>query len=72
MPYVESSVFRWIEWNDSVLTVCFRDTDRRYEHWHVPEELYLAFLAAPSKGQFYNDFIREDRQSIRPVRRRRR
>ena len=58
MPYVSSSAISRIEWNAGVLSVWFIESGR-YDYYGVPNSLYLAFLDAPSKGRFFNDFIRD-------------
>ncbi|MEM6636258.1 MAG: KTSC domain-containing protein [Pseudomonadota bacterium] len=58
MAYVSSSAIRQIEWNAGVLSVWFRESGR-YDYFGVPKELFEAFLAAPSKGAFYNDQIKD-------------
>ena len=58
MPYVNSSAISRIEWQNGTLSVWFHSTGR-YDYYNVPEQLYHAFLSARSKGQFYNDLIRE-------------
>lgn len=54
---VYSSVIRAIGWAGDVLTVEFH-SGRVYDHPRVPESVYLDFLAAVSKGAFYNRYIR--------------
>lgn len=58
MPYVSSSAMSRIEWENGVLSIWFIGSGR-YDYPGVPESLYLAFLAASSKGQFYNDHIKD-------------
>ena len=58
MPFVNSSAIARIEWEAGVLSIWFHGSGR-YDYPGVPHGLYLAFLAAPSKGQFYNDHIRD-------------
>jgi len=58
MPHVSSSAMSRIEWENGVLSIWFTGSGR-YDYPGVPESLYLAFLAAPSKGQFYNDHIKD-------------
>ena len=58
MPYVNSSAISRIEWNAGVLSIWFVESGR-YDYYGVPEALYTAFLAAPSKGQFFNEYIRD-------------
>jgi len=58
MPHVNSSAISRIEWSDGVLSIWFTGSGR-YDYPGVPESVYLAFLAARSKGQFYNDLIKD-------------
>lgn len=58
MPYVKSSAISRIEWANGVLSVWFHETGR-YDYPRVPERVYQAFLAARSKGTFFNDHIRD-------------
>ncbi|MCA8902453.1 MAG: KTSC domain-containing protein [Hyphomonas sp.] len=58
MPSVSSTAIRRIEWSSGTLSIWFRESGR-YDYFGVPESVYLAFLAARSKGQFYNDHIRD-------------
>lgn len=60
MPYVNSTAIHRVEWNAGVLWIWFTsDTGKGYEYPGVPESLYRQFLAAPSKGQFYDLYIRD-------------
>lgn len=58
MPYVKSSAISRIEWEGGVLSIWFHDTGR-YDYPGVPKALYDRFLAARSKGTFFNDYIRD-------------
>lgn len=58
MPYVNSSAISRIEWKDGTLSIWFHESGR-YDYFGVPEHVYQAFLAAPSKGEFFNDHIRD-------------
>lgn len=60
MPHVHSSAISRIEYDPrtQVLQIWFHETGQ-YDYYGVPEHLYKAFLAARSKGQFYNDHIRD-------------
>lgn len=58
MPYVNSSAISRIEWSGGTLSIWFRETGR-YDYYDAPERVYLSFLNAPSKGQFFNDHIRD-------------
>jgi hypothetical protein len=71
MPEVESSAIERIEYDprQEALDVWFSG-GRGYRYLAVPPRLYDAFLAAPSKGVFFNRRIR-DRYAYRehPARR---
>lgn len=58
MPYVNSSAISRIEWGGGTLSIWFH-TSGRYDYFGVPENVYRAFLAASSKGTFFNDRIRD-------------
>ena len=58
MPYIKTSAISRIEWNDRVLTIWFRPSGR-YDYHDVPEQIYLDFLRAPSRGDYYTEHIRE-------------
>jgi hypothetical protein len=58
MPYVNSSAISRIEWANGTLSIWFHESGR-YDYYGVPESVYHAFLAAPSKGAFFNDRIRD-------------
>lgn len=58
MPYVNSSAIARIEWANRTLSIWFHESGR-YDYYGVPESVYQAFLASPSKGAFFNDHIRD-------------
>lgn len=58
MPYVNSSAISRIEWSNGTLSIWFR-TSGRYDYHGVPEDVYIRFLNAHSKGGFYNDYIKD-------------
>ncbi len=58
MPFVNSSAISRIEWDNGTLSIWFHESGR-YDYYGVPESVYNAFLAARSKGQFYNDHIKD-------------
>jgi hypothetical protein len=58
MPYVRSSAIAQIEWNNGTLSIWLHESGR-YDYYGVPERVYQAFLAARSKGSFFNDHIRD-------------
>jgi KTSC domain len=56
---ISSSVIAAVEYDEEreTLDVEFRN-GRRYVYRRVPRQVYDELLAAPSKGQFFNDRIR--------------
>lgn len=61
MPYVSSSAISRIEHDaaTSVLSIWFHDRGGPYQYYGVPGSVDDAFLAAGSKGRFFNDHIRD-------------
>lgn len=64
MPPVKSSAIARIEWANGTLSIWFHETGR-YDYYRVPKSVYDDFLAARSKGEFFNDHIR-DRYGFSP------
>lgn len=58
MPQVNSSAISRIEWESGTLSIWFRESGQ-YDYYGVPESLYRSFLAAHSKGGFFNDYIKD-------------
>lgn len=58
MPFVRSSAISRIEWENGTLSIWFHESGR-YDYPRVPERIYRAFLVAGSKGQFFNDHIKD-------------
>ncbi|MDF2813174.1 MAG: hypothetical protein K0S56_4205 [Microvirga sp.] len=60
MPEVISSAIQRIEYDAGArkLHVVFHETGA-YTYYVVPRSVYEAFLNAPSKGQFFNERIRD-------------
>lgn len=60
MPEVGSSNIARVDYDrdKQVLRVGFR-SGGVYEYDAVGEQLYQAFLASPSKGRFFYDFVRD-------------
>ncbi|MHC1550955.1 KTSC domain-containing protein [Phyllobacterium sp. K27] len=67
MPIVKSSAIRRIEHNPAsgTLSIWFVESGGPYDYYGVPGSVYLAFLAARSKGSFFNDYIRDRYSSNR-------
>lgn len=61
MPYVHSTAISRIEYNPKtmVLSIWFVGSGGPYDYYGVPPHIYEAFLHAPSKGQFFNVYIRD-------------
>jgi hypothetical protein len=55
-----SSVIRWLQYDPGSrrLIVLFQ-TGRRYAYENVPPEIYSAFRIAPSRGAYFNAWIRD-------------
>ena len=66
MPLVLSAVIRRIEYDPVLreLDVTFRETGS-YTYGDVPRRVYDEFLAATSKGQFFNEQIRDRYPMVR-------
>jgi KTSC domain-containing protein len=60
MPRVESSMIRRIEYEEAAreLEITFT-SGRTYVYFDVPKSVYDRFLKATSKGQFFNDHIKD-------------
>ncbi len=54
---VSSSAIRFIGYDGYTLAVVFRNSGR-YDHPGVPYQVYAGLMQAPSKGRFYNRYIR--------------
>lgn len=61
MPQVNSTAIYRIEYDPATrrLHIWFRASGGPYTYYGVPEGVYEAFLAAPSKGTFFADHIRD-------------
>jgi hypothetical protein len=66
-----STAIRFISYDAAQreLFVTFVPTGKTYSYADVPEAVYRDFLAAPSRGQFFNTNIR-DRYPYREIKRR--
>ena len=61
MPRVESSMTRRIEYDEAARELDITFTSRKtYTYADVPKTVYERFLKAPSKGQFFNDYIKDE------------
>jgi KTSC domain-containing protein len=70
MPFVQSSVITSVEYDEDAgeLDIAFT-SGKIYRYSDVPLEIYAEFLDAGSKGQFFNDYIK-DKYAYAEVRRR--
>lgn len=59
MPPVDSSVVRYIQYDVLARELTVRLVHGVYVYEDVPEAVYHAFLAARSKGAFYNAHVRD-------------
>ena len=64
MPIVSSSAIFRVEWSEGTLSIWFRSSGKRYDYFGVPESVYREFLAAPSKGRFYDRHIKDHFRSL--------
>jgi KTSC domain len=60
MPQVESSVMTRVEYDEDAgeLDITFT-SGKTYRYSRVPLEIYIDLLDAPSKGEFFNDNIKD-------------
>ena len=60
MPLVSSTAITRIEYNEFTreLLVTFT-SGNTYTYYGVPRDVYERFLHASSKGQFFNDYIKD-------------
>jgi KTSC domain-containing protein len=61
MPQVESSMMTFVKYDDDAgeLDITFR-SGKTYRYLEVPAEVYDGLLEADSKGEFFNDNIKDD------------
>jgi uncharacterized protein YuzE len=60
MPRVDSSVMTRVEYDDSTheLDIKF-SSGKTYRYFEVPAEVYASLLDAESKGEFFNEHIKD-------------
>jgi hypothetical protein len=60
MPYVQSSVMTRVEYDEDVkeLDITFT-SGKTYRYLNVPLEIYVGLLDAGSKGEYFNDTIKD-------------
>ena len=65
MPLVSSTAIQRVEYDakSMQLHIWFHESGGPYTYYGVPQHKYDAFLAAGSKGTYFNDHIR-DQHSI--------
>ncbi len=72
MPKVNSSMIYRIEYDEAAQALDITFTSgKTYTYYEVPREIYVEFLDAGSKGQYFNDNI-DHQYSYAQVRGRRR
>jgi len=60
MPHVQSSVMTFVKFDDEAgeLDITFT-SGKTYRYLQVPAEIYDGLLDAESKGEFFNDSIKD-------------
>lgn len=61
MPFVNSSAISSVKYDPASrqMQVWFVKSGGPYTYFGVPEAVYLAFMATPSKGTFFTERIRD-------------
>lgn len=61
MPYFNSRAIAQAEYDDATLRlqIWFRQNGGPYTYFNVPQSVWIRFLQAPSKGKFFDLFIRD-------------
>jgi hypothetical protein len=61
MPHVDSSMMTFVKYDDdsSELDIAFT-SGKTYRYLHVPPEVYDGLLDAESKGEFFDENIKDD------------
>lgn len=60
MPRVQSSVMTFLDYDEDAAELDITFTSgKTYRYLGVPLEIYVEFLDAGSKGQFFNDNIKD-------------
>ena len=62
MPKLDSSAISKVTYNKKTqkMNVKFVGTGKSYTYVGVPKQVYQDFIDAPSAGQFFNDYIKDD------------
>jgi hypothetical protein len=61
MVYFSSTAIRAANYHAGTrtLTLWFTSGRQRYDYPHVPQAIYDGLLSAPSKGSYFNRYIRD-------------
>lgn len=61
MPRVNSSAISHVDYNDAKqeMYITFIKSHKTYTYFGVPRDIYEAFLAASSKGRFFDHHIKD-------------
>ena len=63
---IDSSAIEAVQYDAARRRLDVELTNRRaYRYFDVPAEVYRSFMAADSKGRFYNDEIRDEYEYAR-------
>ncbi|HTC83704.1 MAG TPA: KTSC domain-containing protein [Rhizomicrobium sp.] len=60
MPYVQSSAFEQVSYDERAHTLCatFRESHRKFLYEDVPQEVYDGLIFSDSLGRYFNAHIR--------------
>jgi hypothetical protein len=61
MQHFNSSAIERADYDEGtrVLKIWFVESGGPYDYYGVPTQIWTGLLAAPSKGTYYNDYIRD-------------
>lgn len=61
MPFLNSSAIYQVEYNaeTQVLSIIFQKGRKWYYYYGVPESVYRGLLSAPSAGQYFDTYIKD-------------
>ena len=54
---ISSTTLLGVDYENGELTVYFRN-GKNYVYHNVPEDVFQQFITSPSKGKFYNQYIK--------------
>jgi hypothetical protein len=61
MPHVQSSVMTFVKYDDDACELDITFTSgKTYRYLQLPSEIYDGLLDAESKGEFFNDYIKDE------------